>query len=113
MTFQERQLKSMAKSLKNISETLHVMNSEKHTQFTPDVCGHVDDCAFCQCSTCANRETCKLKNDEVLTDIKASPCNGCRPGERFRPVEAKRCPKYSEVNDNALPLQSFEHGACV
>lgn len=102
----------MVQELNSIGQTLQKMLSIMEKQ--SDRCETAgDDCARCQCCTCANRSTCKLKSDEILTDIEASPCNGCRPGERFRPVEAERCPKYIRGDSNAISLQSLEHGVCI
>lgn len=110
MDYKERELTEIADALKSIDKSLkEILELSRENKATP----LSDDCSRCLCAACENRSTCKLKSDEILTDIKASPCNGCRPGERFRPVEAERCPKYIKGDSNAISLQSLEHGVCI
>jgi hypothetical protein len=95
LTYQEQELDKIAKSLAEISKTLKQILAASGQKVPHDVCGG-DDCTNCQCSTCANRTTCKMKQDDILSDIMTSPCNGCQNGQRHMPVESAHCANYAK-----------------
>lgn len=87
MTYPEQELEEISKSLK-LTLSAHSNSKEEYT----------GDCERCLCNSCTNIETCKAKEDEILTEFRVAPCNGCLPGQRFMPKESACCPKYGNRN---------------
>lgn len=111
MDYKERELTAIANTLKSIDRSLKEMMEISRANHAAPPVG--DDCSRCFCSTCTDRLTCKLKPDEIMPGIYGSPCNGCSSGQRFMPLESKRCPKYVEGDVHAVFLQSPKHGVGV
>jgi hypothetical protein len=88
MTFQERQLELIAKSLGSIDESLKQLLDISRAGKSAPAAG--DDCSRCWCATCENRESCQLAG------VGGSPCNSCRPGQRFVTIGRSKCENYKE-----------------
>lgn len=56
------------------------------------------DCCRCWCDTCVKLDKCRLGRRDINTSSLAPiPCQGCRSGDRFRPIEKVMCPGYESV----------------
>lgn len=59
------------------------------------------DCQRCWCEYCANLEGCVVEKDGYAPEQKPCPCDGCKKGQRYMPMENKpTCGRYIEEQNN-------------